>query len=213
MPLLDDKVKGQLSGILKNMKDTVTLVYGTQEIECNTCRDTRMFIEEIAALSDRIGVEVYDFVKDKEKMASLKIDKIPAIALLDKTGADTGIRFYGLPGGYEINSFLQSLLETSGQKEPLPDALAKRVAAVNKDVHIQVFVSLTCPYCPAAVSTAHRLALESTNIRADMVESTTFIHLAQKYRVQGVPRIVINESHVLEGAHPMPAFLDIIEKL
>ncbi len=213
MSLFNEKVKQQISGILKNMKDPVTIVYATQEFECPACRDTRSFVEEVGALSDAITVRVYDFVKDREKLSSYHIDKIPAIALLDRDGADTGVKFYGLPGGYEINSFLQSLLEASGHREPLAGPLAKRIAAVKKDVHIQVFISLTCPYCPPAVSTAHRLALESGNIRADMVESTTFVPLAQKYQVQGVPRIVINESHFLEGAHPMQSFLDVIEKL
>ena len=213
MPLFDDKVRSQLADILKNIRDRVSVVYATQEFECNTCRDTHSFVDEIAALNPNIGLEVYDFVKDRQKLEPWKIDKVPAIALLDKDRSDTGIRFYGIPGGYEINSFIQALIETSGRREPLPDALAQRVAAVKKDVHIQVFISLTCPYCPPAVSTAHRLALENRNIRADMVESTTFIHLAQKYGVQGVPRIIINETHSLEGAHPMPAFLDVIEKL
>ena len=213
MSLFDDKVTNQLRDVLKNMKDPVTLVYGTQEFECRTCRDTHEFVNELSSLSEKIELEVYDFVKDRESLEELNIDKIPAIAVLDKDSKDTGIKFYGLPGGYEINSFMQALLETSGQKEKLPDSITGRIAAISRDVHIQVFVTLTCPYCPAAVSTAHRLALESPKVRADMVESSTFIHLAQKYQVAGVPRIVINETHVLEGAHPLPSMLDVIEKL
>jgi predicted DsbA family dithiol-disulfide isomerase len=49
---------------------------------------------------------------------------------------------------------------------------------------------------------AHRLALESPWIRADMVEATEFPHLANKYQVYGVPRTVINETIHIEGAVP-----------
>lgn len=49
---------------------------------------------------------------------------------------------------------------------------------------------------------AHRLALASEYIRADMVEATEFPHLANKYRVYGVPRTVINETIHIEGAVP-----------
>ncbi len=51
---------------------------------------------------------------------------------------------------------------------------------------------------------AHRLAMESEWIRADMIEATEFPHLANKYQVYGVPRIVINEDTHIEGAVPEP---------
>ncbi|MBN1532873.1 MAG: thioredoxin family protein [Spirochaetes bacterium] len=213
MALFDDTVRNQLKTILARMGDPVTMVFFSQEIECFTCRDTRSFIEEIASLNEKLKVQTYNLVTDKEKAAQHDIDKVPAILLLDGKGGDTGIRFYGIPGGYEINSFLNALLETSGKREPLPKAVAERIAAIDRDVHIQVFVSLGCPYCPNAVSTAHRLALENGKIRADMVETATFPHLAVKYNVSGVPKVVMNEKHDFTGAQPITTFLDVMEKL
>jgi hypothetical protein len=49
---------------------------------------------------------------------------------------------------------------------------------------------------------AHRLALASDHITADMVEASEFPHLANKYHVYGVPRTVINEVIHIEGAAP-----------
>jgi predicted DsbA family dithiol-disulfide isomerase len=49
---------------------------------------------------------------------------------------------------------------------------------------------------------AHKLAYESELVRADMVEATEFPHLANRYQVYGVPRIVINEVIHIEGAVP-----------
>ena len=118
-----------------------------------------------------------------------------------------------MPGGYEINSFLASLLEVSGTKEALPPDVISRISAIASEIHIQVFVTLGCPYCPGAVIAAHRLALESSYVRADMIESSTFPHLANRYSVTGVPKIIINETGELTGAQPVTAFLDIIEKL
>lgn len=63
------------------------------------------------------------------------------------------------------------------------------------------------------MSTAHRLALENKNIRADMVESSTFVPLAVKHEVKSVPKIIINEVHALVGAQPMEVILDVIEKI
>jgi glutaredoxin-like protein len=213
MAMLDDKVRQQLENILKNMKDSVNISFFTQELECRACGDTRTFLEEFSSLSDKIKLSIYDFVKDKSVADRFGVDKIPAIVINDKDNSDRGIKFYGLPGGYEINSFVISLLEVSGIIEPLTDEIASRVRAITKDVHIQVFVTLTCPYCPAAVGTAHRLAVENKKIKADMVDAGIFPNLTQKYQVSGVPRIIINESNSMVGAQPIEKFLDVIEKL
>jgi predicted DsbA family dithiol-disulfide isomerase len=55
---------------------------------------------------------------------------------------------------------------------------------------------------------AHKLAMASDQIRADMVEATEFPHLANKYQVYGVPRTVINEVIHIEGAVPENALLE-----
>lgn len=213
MALFDEKVQNQLKGILKNMKDNVKIVNFTQEIECPMCRETRMFAEEIASLSDKLSFETYNFVLDKELTQKYGIERIPAIVLLDKDGKDHGVKFYGLPGGYEINSFLGSILELSGAREKLPEDIMARIKKIDKDVHIQVFVGLGCPHCPAAVSVAHRLAMENSKIKGDMIDASNFVPMAQKYNVSGVPKIVINDKYELMGAHPMTTFLDVIENL
>ena len=63
------------------------------------------------------------------------------------------------------------------------------------------------------MSTAHRLALENKNIRADMVEASTFVPQSVKYGVQSVPLTVINETEKLLGTLPMEKVLEAIEKL
>lgn len=213
MALFDAKIQQQLKDILKNMKDEVQIINFTQEIECPMCRETRQFAEEIGSLSDKLKVKVYNFVTDKDMSVKYKIDKIPAIVLLDKDGVDHGVRFFGLPGGYEINSFLGSIIELSGRREQVPDDIMKRIKNVDRDVHIQVFVGLGCPHCPAAVTTAHRLAMENSRIKADMIDASNFVPLAQKYNVTGVPKIVFNDKFELMGAHPVNTFLDVIDRL
>ncbi len=79
-------------------------------------------------------------------------------------------------------------------------------------VHIQVFITLTCPYCPGAVEMAHKLAVESTLITADMVESAEFPHLTQKYDVMAVPKVVVNEDIQFEGALPEGEFVENVMK-
>ena len=78
---------------------------------------------------------------------------------------------------------------------------------ITEPVHFQVFVTPTCPYCPQAVRLAHKFAMESELITADMVEAVEFPQLANKYAVHGVPRTIINETVHQEGAAPEPLML------
>ena len=58
-----------------------------------------------------------------------------------------------------------------------------------------------------AVQLAHRMAMESDMVRADMVEASEFPHLAHKYNVFAVPKTVVNEEADFEGSLPEPLFL------
>ncbi len=89
-------IKEQLQA---NMKDPVRLVFFTQEIECELCKESRQLVTEVAALMpEKISAEIYDFVKDAEKAKEFNIDKVPAIAIIGTR--DYGIRYYGIPYGY-----------------------------------------------------------------------------------------------------------------
>lgn len=200
MPLLNDEIRQEVSKILADLLGPVRLVMFTQDFECEYCTETRQLVEEIAELSDRITAEIYDFQADRAKAEELGIDKIPAIAII---GAQNyGVRFYGIPSGYEFASLLHAIRSVAAGKPELSDDTLRVVAGIRKPVHIQVFVTPTCPYCPQAVMLAHQLAIASPLIRADMVEATEFPHLAIKYQVMGVPRTVINETVHIEGAAP-----------
>ncbi len=59
---------------------------------------------------------------------------------------------------------------------------------------------------------AHKLAMESPHIVGDMVEATEFPELARKYKVYGVPKVVINETHGFEGALPERQYVAEIRK-
>jgi alkyl hydroperoxide reductase subunit AhpF len=143
MPLFDEKVKTQLAQLLSKLTNPITLHFFTQEVECPTCQTTRQFVEEIASLSDKISLAAYDFAKDEEAKKEFNVDAIPAIIISDKDKSVKGVRFFGIPAGYEINSFIGACLEVSGAKEPLPQAIIDRIKKIAKPIHIQVFVTLT----------------------------------------------------------------------
>jgi len=189
-----------------NMKETVRLIVFTQEMECQFCKETRELVQEVASLlPDKISVEIYDFVKDAEKAKEYGIEKVPAIAIVSKK--DYGIRYYGIPYGYEFNPFIDNIINVSKGATNLSEETKTKLKSLDKPVHIQVFVTLTCPYCPVPAGLAHKFAIESDMVKSDVIEVAEFPHLGQKYSVMGVPKIVINERTELVGAVPEVQFV------
>jgi glutaredoxin-like protein len=199
---IDDNLKTELQKHFSVLTKKVEIVFFTQELECQFCRETRSLLTELSEVSDKIELVIKNFVVDKSEADQLGVDKIPATVLIDENGKDFGIRFYGIPSGYEFTSLLEAIILLGTGETNLSPEVVNKVKAIDKPVHLQVFVTPTCPYCPRAVVTAHKFAYLNENIKADMVEATEFPHLSNKYNVRGVPRTVINENDYVEGAAP-----------
>ncbi len=183
----------------------VKLVLFTAEGECEYCPETKQLLEEIVALSPKLALETYDLRRDSQQAGQFQVDKAPAIVVMN--GKDYGIRYYGIPSGYEFGSLIEDILAVSKSESGLQPETKAALAKLTQPLHLQVFVTPTCPYCPAAVRMAHQMAMENELIRADMVEATEFPELAERYNVMGVPRVVINEDNYFEGALPESMFL------
>ena len=209
MSLIPEKHKGHIkSEFEEKLEKPVKIVMFTQEVECQYCAQTRQLLSEISALSDKISLEVYDFVANAEKARAYGIDKVPAIAIVGEK--DYGVRFYGLPYGYELQTLLEGIITVSRARTDLSEEIKMRLREIRTPIHIQVFVTLTCPYCPMVASLAHKFAIENDLIRADVIEVSEFPHLGFKYGVMGVPKTVINEKVEFVGALPEDLFLEHI---
>ncbi len=213
MAFLNDDIRKQITEVFAPMKKNVNIALFVKESGCDSCEDTQGYLEEMAELSDKISLSVYDFDVDVEKASELNIEMTPSLVLLDENNNDLGIKFNGIPAGHEINSFISSILEVSGVGEEFPQELVERIQKIDKPVNIKVFITLSCPHCSGAVSKAHKLALMNPNINAEMIEANTFGELSEKFNVSGVPKIVFNEGADLLGDQPLEEFLNTIESL
>jgi glutaredoxin-like protein len=194
----DDKKELLRNDFKEKLVDPVKIVMFTQELECRFCADTRNLVQDLATLSEKITTEIYDFVKEAAKAKEYEIDKIPGMAIIGKK--DYGVRIYGIPYGYELQTLIEAIVNVSKGVTDLSDNTKSILKEVKSPVHIKVFVTLTCPHCPAAAAVAHKLAIESDLVKADVIESSEFPDLAMKYNVIGVPKIIINDKVEFVGA-------------
>jgi len=207
--MLRDRDKAFLRSRLESqLQEDVRLIVFTQEFECEFCAEVRGLAEELASLSDKIRAEIYDFQSDRSLAERWRVDKIPALLVFGDR--EYGIRFFGMPSGYEFMTLVDDIIDVSRRSSRLNPSVKERVRAIDEPVHIQVFVTPTCPYCPLAVRVAHQMALENPVITADMIEVLEFPHLANRYQVMAVPKIVINDAVAFEGAVPEQLFLEYV---
>jgi glutaredoxin-like protein len=215
MAILSERDRRKLQEIFRSrLVNPVRLVLFTQEQRlvwtpwnqpCQFCKETEQLVKELSEISPLIEAEVHDFERESELAEQYGVDKVPAIIVTDGNGRGN-IRFFGIPAGLEFTTLIEDILMVSQGRTNLSDDVRAKIKAIDKPVHIQVFVTPTCPYCPRAVLTAHQFAMENPNIIADMVEATEFPELAERYGVFAVPKVVINNAVSFEGALPEHLF-------
>jgi glutaredoxin-like protein len=141
MPFMDEQTQAQVKQQLDELERPVKLAVFTQELECEYCRENTALAREVADLSDQIEIEVYDFAADKQAVERYHVDKIPAIVV--EGDKDYGVRFYGVPFGYEFASLLEAIRSVStGDSELAPES-REMLAGLKEPLHLQVFVTLT----------------------------------------------------------------------
>ena len=145
MALLKDEDRAHLIEHFKSLETLVKMVVFTQQMECQYCKETRMIAEEIADLSDKISLEIYDFEKDKEIVETYNIDKIPATVIMrgGDNPKDYGIRYFGIPSGYEFSSLIEDIIMISGGASGLSQSTKEFLSNLKEPVHLQVFVTPT----------------------------------------------------------------------
>lgn len=214
--MLDDKIKSQIRDLFADLQHPVEILFfGSQEkSRCQYCEETKQLLEEVSGLSDLISLSVYDIDENAAMAGQYKVDGTPEFVLAGRDGdqiLDYGIRFKGIPAGHEFTSLVNDLVMVSRRDSNLSEETRQFLSELTTPVHLQVFVTPTCPYCPRAVVLAHQFALESPMVEADMVEAMEFPELSDRFDVSGVPQTTINMgAGTVVGAAPEPQLVDEI---
>jgi glutaredoxin-like protein len=197
---------------LGDLPRPVRVVVFTRE-DCEACAATEQLVREIAEVVPEVQVRVVN-EDEPATVQAYGVDKLPALAVepADAPAPANGIRFYGFPGGYEFDSLLEAIVRVATAEPGLSGELMSELLALGEPLHLQVFVTQTCPYCPRMVQLAHRMALASPLVRADMVDAVEFPELAERYGVQGVPLTVLDEAGAVVGAVPESRLLAEIRR-
>lgn len=203
---MDQATKEQVKVMFAALDAEVTAHLFVKEHDCLYCGDTAEIINQVAELSDKVKVEKHTDEIGEGMAAELGIRRHPTIVLHGKDKYK--VRFLGIPAGHEFGALIAGIVAVSTGSVPLEKDIIDDIIDIDKPLHIQVFTTPQCPYCPNMVRLGHYAAILNPKIEADMVESLEFQDLATKYQVFGVPKTIINEDVHLEGAVPPAAFVE-----
>jgi alkyl hydroperoxide reductase subunit AhpF len=142
MALIREEVAQQLRQEFAGLVNPVRLAVFSQALADPESEQVKRLMEELAAIEPRLSVESYNFVLDTAKVDELGMKRTPGIAILgpDK---DYGVRFYGLPSGYEFGSLIDAILDVSSGVSQLKDETKQALAELKSPVHLQVFSTPT----------------------------------------------------------------------
>ncbi len=208
MGLIRDEDAIQIRARLQQMVNPVKLVHFTQELNLELGAEALQLVQELVPLSEKLSLEVFNFQLDTEKVRAYGVNNVPATIIRNEK--DYGIRFYGLPAGYEFSALLDGILAVSKGDSGLEAASRDKLAQLSKPLHLEVFVTPTCPHCPRAVRLAYQFAIENDKVVSDAIEATEFPEWTTKHRVHAVPKTVVNGTSSIEGSLAEEHFLNEI---
>jgi glutaredoxin-like protein len=213
--LITADIAQQITELFETLDKPVEILFFSKQSGCQNCAEIEQLVSEVAELSPLLSYQMLDVDVDKDTASLYNVEDAPVlvIAARDDELIDYGVRFLGAPAGHEFTSLIHDLLYVSRRSTDLTEETRAYLDELKEPVLLQVFVTPTCPYCPQAVLLAHQMALESSLVQAEMVESTEFYELANQFNVRGVPQTTINSGKAtVVGAVPEQSLLQHIEQ-
>ena len=197
---LDDATRQALAPVLARFTRPIRLRLYTDDSQMT--EENRRMVMELASLSDKVEAEFVPSAREEDNHT---------ISICDAEGNEKGLRFHGVPGGHEFNSFILAMYNAAGPGQDVGEALQKRIKGISKPLHVKIAVSLSCTMCPDLVAAAQRIAADNENVTADVYDLQYYPNLKEKYNIMSVPCLIINDDEVHFGKKSVSDLLDIFQ--
>ena len=170
-------------------------------------------VKDIASISpEKLKFSSYNEGENKDLEAKVKITRTPTIAVLDKDGNYSGLKYSSLPSGHELNSFILGLYNVAGPGQKVAAESLEKIEKINKPVNIKIGISLSCTKCPKTVQATQRIATLNKNVEMEMINIFTFQDFKNRYDIMSVPAIIVDDQHIYFGEKTVEDVLEIINK-
>jgi alkyl hydroperoxide reductase subunit AhpF len=141
MAILSDKDREAVKKEFEKLADPVKLTVFSQALGSEACQQTEWLVKEVVGLTDKASMEVLNLVLDREKAEAYGVDRVPAVVV--EGAKDYGIRFFGLPAGYEFTNLIDAMVVASTGRPALSVETQTALSGLAAPVHIKVFTTPT----------------------------------------------------------------------
>ena len=209
---LDDELKQQLSAVVERFENLVEIVvFKNPNVDESVAIENA--VKDIAAIApEKLKFVSYNEGENKELEAKVKLTRTPSIAVLDKDGNFSGLKYSSLPSGHELNSFILGLYNVAGPGQKVAPESLEKIAKIDKPINIKIGISLSCTKCPKTVQATQRIATLNKNIEMEMINIFTFQDFKNRYDIMSVPAIIIDDTHVHFGEKNVEDMIELLTK-
>ena len=177
--MLDDTLKAQLGAYLERVQHPFEIVASLSDSESS--RDTLELLQTIQGLrADKITLRT-DGQDERKPSFSLR-----------REGADTSLRFAGLPLGHEFTSLVLALLWTGGHPPKVEPEVIDSIRALDGDFRFEVYMSLSCHNCPDVVQALSLMAILNPKVQTVVIEGGAFQEEVTRREIMAVPMVFLN---------------------
>jgi alkyl hydroperoxide reductase subunit AhpF len=145
--LLDEELIKQLGEIFDaQLEHEVEIILFYDKHDCTTCDDSHHLLEEITGLSEKLYLKIIELKENPQLAQQYHVELAPGLVVVGRDGdrsVDYGIRFSGIPSGYEFSSLIQGILMVSKRDSGLSPEIRSVLKGLTKPVSLQVFVTPT----------------------------------------------------------------------
>lgn len=192
---LDTEIKAQLAQYLELLENDV--VFAAHLDESENSQKVREFLDEIQAMSPKIS------------LVDKSLTRTPSFMINQKGQADSGIEFAGLPLGHEFTSFILALLQVGGRKPKVEEDVIRRIEKINRSLHFETYVSLTCHNCPDVVQSLNIMSVLNPNISHTMIEGGMFKDEVDAKKIMAVPTVFLDGEEFASGRMSIEQLVDL----
>lgn len=192
---LDTEIKAQLAQYLELLENDVVFVAHLDESE--NSQKVREFLDEIQAMSPKIS------------LVDKSLTRTPSFMINQKGQADSGVEFAGLPLGHEFTSFILALLQVGGRKPKVEEDVIRRIEKINRPLHFETYVSLTCHNCPDVVQSLNIMSVLNPNISHTMIEGGMFKDEVDAKKIMAVPTVFLDGEEFASGRMSIEQLVDL----
>ncbi len=124
----------------------VEIIFFTNQNEDESYAETRQLLEELCSLSDKLSLHHYNIHDHQQLAQKFNVSLIPGLVIASRDRdelLDYGVRFAGLPSGYEFGSLIHAIELVSKRDSGLKPDTRLNLRDIRTPVLLKVFVTPT----------------------------------------------------------------------